>query len=48
MLLLAAICIIAIKILSILIYQEESKNLQDSWVENIGNNIIYFAAIPIK
>lgn len=39
---------IAIKILFILIYQEELGDLRNNWIENISNNIIYFIAIFIR
>lgn len=40
--LLAAICAIVIKIPLILIYQGESRDLRDSWGEDIGDDTIYF------
>lgn len=46
-LLLAAIYIVTMKILPIFIYQGELKDLRDSWIENIGNNTIYFIVISI-
>lgn len=46
-LLLATICVVAIKIPFCLIYQGKSRDLRDTWVEDIGDNTIYFAATPI-
>lgn len=43
-LLLGAICAIAIKILSVFIYQGELGDFKASWVENIGDDTIYFVA----
>lgn len=45
-LLLVTIYIVVMKISSILIYQEKSRNLKDSWVRNIDDDIISFAVIP--
>lgn len=45
-LLLAAICVVVMKILPVLIYQGESGDLRDTWVDNISDDIIYFAATP--
>lgn len=42
-LLLGAICAIAIKIPPVFIYQGELGDLKASWVENIGDDTIYFA-----
>lgn len=36
---------VAMKILSCLIYQRKSNDLRDIWVENIGDNIVYFVTI---
>lgn len=47
-LLLAAICTIAVKIPPCFIYQEELGDLRDIQEENTGNNIIYFAVILIS
>ena len=44
--LLAAICAVAIKISLVLIYQGESKDLQDSWVKDIDDDTVYFASTP--
>ena len=41
--LLAAICVIAMKIPPVLIYQGVSGDLRDSWVEDVGDDTIYFA-----
>lgn len=42
--LLACICADGTKLPVKLIYKSESHNLQDSWVEDIGEDIAYFAA----
>ena len=44
--LLAAVCAVAIKIPPVLIYQGESGDLRDSWVEDVGDDTVYFAATP--
>lgn len=44
-LLLAAICAIAIKIPSYFNYYGKSEDLNDMQVEDISNNTVYFAAI---
>ncbi len=41
-LLLAIVCAIAMKIPLILIYHKESGDLRDSWVENVGDDTVYF------
>ena len=41
-LLLAAVCAVTIKILPVLIYQGQSGDLQDSLVEDVGDETIYF------
>lgn len=46
MVLLVTIYIVVMKISSILIYQEKSRNLNDSWVRNIDDDTIFFAVIP--
>ena len=43
-LLLAAIYAIAIKIPPVLIYQGGSGDLQNSWVEDVSDDIVYFVA----
>lgn len=45
-LLLAAICAVAMKILPVLIYQRESGDLRDIWVDDIGDDTVYFTATP--
>lgn len=47
-LLLAAVCMVAIKILLVLIYPGKFSDLQNSWIKNIDNNTIYFATIVIR
>ena len=44
--LLAAICAVAMKIPPCLIYQGESEDLRDTWVENTSDNTVYFTATP--
>lgn len=34
------------KILFIFIYQKESGDLKDSWIKDVGDNIVYFVATP--
>lgn len=46
--LLAALCAVAMKIPHVLIYQGESGDLRDSWVEDIGDDTVYFAATPTE
>ena len=43
-LLLAAVCAVAMKIPPVLIYQGESGDLQNSWVEDVSDDIVYFVA----
>lgn len=45
-LLLAAICMLKMKITLVFIYQKELRDLKDSWVEVIGDYTFYFAATP--
>ena len=45
-LLLAAICAVLVIILLALIYQRESSNLRSTWIDDIGQDIVYFVAIP--
>ncbi len=45
--LLAAVCAVAMKIPPIFIYQGESEDLRDGWIENISNDTVYFAATPL-
>lgn len=47
-LLLAVVYTIVMKILPLLIYQEESKNWKDYWIENISDNIVYFVLMPTE
>ena len=44
--LLAAICAVADVIPPTLIYQGESEDLRDSWIEDLGEKKIHFAATP--
>lgn len=46
--LVATIYVVAIKILSILIYQGECRNLQDSQAKNVDINTVYFIATLIR
>ena len=46
--LLPAVCAVALKIPPVLIYQEESWDLQDSRVEDVGDDTVYFVAIPTR
>lgn len=46
--LLAVVCIIIMNIPLILIYQEESGDLQDSQIKDVSDNTIYFAATPSR
>ena len=43
-----SICAVIMKISTILIYQGKSGNLRDSWVEDVGDDIGYFAATHIR
>ena len=42
-----SVCAVVMKISTILIYQGKSGNLRDSWVEDVGDDTVYFAATPI-
>lgn len=44
--LLAAICAVAAPIPTALIYQGGSGNLRSMWVDDIGQDTVYFAATP--
>ncbi len=44
--LLAAICVVSATIPPSLIYQGESGDLRNTWVDDIGQDTVYFAATP--
>ena len=44
----ATICVVVITVLSTLIYQGELKDLKNTWVDNISQDIVYFVAILTK
>ncbi len=46
--LLAAVCAIAMQIPPVLIDQGESEDLIESWVEDVGDDTVYFATIPTR
>lgn len=46
--LLTVVYAIEIKISPVFLYQRESGDLRDSWAENIGDDLIYFAATPTE
>ncbi len=46
--LLAVICAILATIPSALIYQGELGDLRSTWVDDIGQDTVYFAAIPTR
>ncbi len=46
--LLAAVCAIAMQIPPVLIHQGESEDLIESWVADVGDDTVYFAAISTR
>lgn len=46
--LLAVVCTIVMKILFILIYQGELRDLKDNQIEDINKDTVYFAAMPTR